>query len=798
MKQDPYVGDTRVECAFSTQPDDPNPAWVDITEFAGVGDGVKITRGRQDEFTTVSQGQCTCTLDNTDGRFTQGYAGSPFYPNVKIRKMLRVTNRDVTVPGNLLSVEDATFEGGTLGDWFAPSLGVAPALANSSTHAHSGSKAMRITWGAGIGDAQLNFTGLVIGRQYVFSAYVFVPSGGSPNLQLLAVGAGNAGAVSSGTNAFVRIFVAFVAVSTTQSFQVQPSGSPSAGQQAWVDDVQLDEGPLPASFTTTAPPIHYLHTGYLDEVPTEWPGGGQYSEAKLVSIDRFKRLGLRELRSAIEEEVLLDSPFAYYTLSEPATASAVGDISGNGRNSLPQAGIGVGGEIDLAQGTGPGFDGLSAPVFAPVNSTNGKYFVGPLGAESSNPGNAATLGLFFNSTTNADQAMAALNWVEGGADWDMLYLAILPSGKMIGGVGGHDSTGAAIGFGNSAISPGVVTDGQTHHAAVKIVGDGVTNTFITLYLDGAIVATATWTGFGSVLPWAAMEIGGANLNRHLSVFAGTLSHVAAFDAGLSDARVAAHAAAGLTGFTGERSDQRVARVASYVGVPAAQQVLEVGLSTTGPAKISGQSALAAMQAVESTENGLLFVDGQGRLMFHARSHRYNTVSASTLAGDDVDPGIRFVPNDQYLINDVTASRDGGITYRAMNQASIDDYFVAHKDLALTADSDNEVIDAANYLVNTYATPVPRPPNLTVDILTKSSQAAAMLGLEFGTRITLATLPAQAPAASSDWFMEGVQITITDGKFEFVWNTSPATANSSVWQLGSATFGQLDSTTRLAY
>lgn len=799
MKQDPYVGDTRVECAFSTQPDDPNPAWVDITDFAGVGDGIQISRGRQDEFTSVSAGQTACTLDNTDGRFTQGYAGSPFYPNVKIRKMFRVTNRDMTVAGNLLSTEDATFEGGTLGDWFAPSLGVAPALANSATHAHSGSKAMRITWGAGIGDAQLNFTGLVIGRQYCFSAYVYVPSGGSPNLQILAVGAGNAGTPSSGTNAFVRIFVAFTALSTTQSFQVQPSSGPSAGQQAWVDDVQLDEGTVPGTFMTTAPPIYYLHTGYLDEVPTEWPGGGQYSEAKVVSIDRFKRLGLRKLRSAIEEEILSDGPFAYYTLAEPDGATSVGDTSGNGRNSLPVTQLGAGGTLSFAQGTGPGFDGLGAPEFAPLNTTNGPYISGPLGAESSNgnPAGGSVLEADFTCTVNADQTIATLIHSQFGAGWDVLYLGILPTGKLIAGIGGHDSSGTPTGFGQSIISSATVTDGDEHHASIKALANG-TNNALTLEVDGTVIGTAVWTGLGSGMSFSAMSIGGGNINGTQTVFAGVVSHAAAFDYAVSDARLAAHAAAALTGFAGERSDQRIARLAGYVGIPTAQQVLDVGMSTSmAPAAISGQFALAAMQAVESTENGLLFMDGQGRLTFHARSRRYNTTSSQTLAGDDVDPSIKFTPNDQYLVNDVTASRPNGITFTATNQASIADYFEGHQDLSLLTTSDNEVADAANYLINTYSTPVPRPPNVTVDILTNPAKATAMLGLELDTRITLGSLPAQAPSASSDWFTEGVKISITDGTYAFVWNTSPA-ANTTVWQLDSATLSQLDSTTRLAY
>ena len=83
------MDNVRVEVAFATTPDDPAPAWTDISPFVDMTSGVSITGGRQDEYATVQTGSCRVSLNNIDGRFTPGNVSSPYYPNVKIRKKPR-------------------------------------------------------------------------------------------------------------------------------------------------------------------------------------------------------------------------------------------------------------------------------------------------------------------------------------------------------------------------------------------------------------------------------------------------------------------------------------------------------------------------------------------------------------------------------------------------------------------------------------------------------------------------------------------------------------------------------------
>ena len=64
--------------------------WTDITPYLDVQAGVTITRGRSEETADVSPSTLALTLKNSDGRFTKGNAASPYYPNVRSGKRIRL------------------------------------------------------------------------------------------------------------------------------------------------------------------------------------------------------------------------------------------------------------------------------------------------------------------------------------------------------------------------------------------------------------------------------------------------------------------------------------------------------------------------------------------------------------------------------------------------------------------------------------------------------------------------------------------------------------------------------------
>ena len=99
---DPYMPDVVVEIAFGSTYATPylDRVYTDVSDYVELADRIVIGVGRQDERSLADANTLTLTLDNTDGRFTAQRAASPYYPNVKIGRPIRVT---ATGPVNLYS-----------------------------------------------------------------------------------------------------------------------------------------------------------------------------------------------------------------------------------------------------------------------------------------------------------------------------------------------------------------------------------------------------------------------------------------------------------------------------------------------------------------------------------------------------------------------------------------------------------------------------------------------------------------------------------------------------------------------
>lgn len=792
------LDNARVEIAWTTtNPLTASPAWEDMTSNVALEAGITWNRGRSDEQANVSPGTCTLSLRNDDGAFTPGRTSATRYPNITIGKRMRVTARAGTAAGNFLSAENASFEGGTIGGWSGSVFGyTACTVTNDATHAQFGTKSMLITWpliGAlGSADA-LAVSGLTIGRAYTFSAYVWV-NAANPAV-VLADPFGTLGTLtaSSGfslttstTGSFQRIAGTFTAIATSGFLCFKNSGAATAGQQAWIDGIQLDEGVVPGTFTTSAPPIFGRFDGIISSLSAVLD---QFGATTVVSAsDLLKAVGeIAPLRSMLEQEILADGPTAYYTLAESTDAATAGNTSMSGvAPVLSKVQLSAGGTLTFGTGTGPGFDGLSAASFTPASVSAGLYLSGNGTVTSS--GSGVTLECFVNATTAATQTIAQLS---GNGT---VTLGVSAAGKLTGTV--LDAFGGALG---STITSANNVIGGTHHVAIKV--DASTGTAaVTLLMDGVSVGTTSfaWGAPGFWVSYNGLTVGGTGSGTLLT---GTVSHVAVSPSVVSTARLLAHSNGGLTGFSGELSGTRVARLLGY-SVASGLINTEAGSSTVGPQATDNAGALTAAQDVAQTENGVLFAAADGRITFHGRAHRYAT-TAALVADVEADLGADSMPftvTDLLLANDVTVSRYGGATQRAVNTASVSAFGPYVQTVRTILDTDAQALDTANWYSNVNSTPSPRVSGLVFDMLTTVSAAKdlAAMGLDIGSRVDVSNLPTAAPASTAAFFVEGVSESISMNGWVTTFTTSPVGVNGSVLVLDDATFGPLDTGGVLAY
>lgn len=90
----PTMPTVTVEIAFNATYSTPTASrtWTDVSSYVSLEQGISINYGRQDELSQADANTLSLTLDNRDGRFTPGLSTSPYYPNVKIGRPIRVTS----------------------------------------------------------------------------------------------------------------------------------------------------------------------------------------------------------------------------------------------------------------------------------------------------------------------------------------------------------------------------------------------------------------------------------------------------------------------------------------------------------------------------------------------------------------------------------------------------------------------------------------------------------------------------------------------------------------------------------
>ena len=547
--------------------------------------------------------------------------------------------------------------------------------------------------------------------------------------------------------------------------------------------------------------------GHVDDWQEVYDGVTSKSMVVVTATSRWRLVARRgNLRSFLAEEVLLDSPLTYLPFSDASTATTAENIAANPYGNAAVKNVGGGGTYTFGSGTGPPADGSSALVLTPASSTSGYYF------EVQQPYYTLSTpyGLTLEAWINSTQAITVFVNVLSGAKASVLNLTI----------DGTKHLQAFADFGSlTATSATVAANGATRHCVVTVAADG-TNHVMRLYLDGTQVATSTTANTSLGFGCDRIRIGGDGTSFE---YTGTISHVAFYPSAISATRVQAHYNAGWTGFGGERSDQRIARLAAYVGLTstvaanttgvavfddatlglfdsaifaaADVSLLEQGSATVYGQATGGQDAVTAINDVAATEFGVAFISRDGLLTFQSRSHRYNRAATLALAAADLESTLTWSWDDSHLVNLFTATTQDGVSQTARNQASITTETgtpVTDSAQLLTRDA-LDAYSNASWRVNQYGYPIPRASQIAVELGTlDDGTAAQVLASDVGDALIVTGLSSTwAPAGYTTFFAEDYTEQINVGSHVVTWTTSNA-AISRVAVFDDAILGIFDS------
>lgn len=761
--------------------------WTDVTDYVLTANGINIGHGRQNELSQAGANTCSLTLDNRDGRFSPGLATSPYYPNVKIGRPIRVAVNLCTTGDN------GTFEANAT-SWTGTNATVARLV---STDAHSGSALLSVTAVAAANMATESSAGgtaafpVAASAVYRASAWVrTVVTGRSCDVRIIWYDSGGA-LISTSDSANItdsttwqQLTLTATTPATAAYGRVQVVWvSPTAGEVHYVDDVRLDVDRF---------------TGYIDEWPVEWPATvTTWATSTISASSRSARLGLSDKLGGTLSIDDQPTPWNSWPLMGDLTrtsgsSTGLGTLINNSgfteQYSYPETPLPDAGQTAVLGGLVP--KAGSGPLVA------ARSWFAEHGAWSpSASGTAVAMAVVLRE--GASGYLWGTWWNTFLVESHSTHLDVTAAGLVRLSTSDNGTTS------DSATGTTNVADGQLHTIVYVKTAAGDDS----LYVDGIDQEIGNVSGGAAGSEGQAFAVGNAYLAAGITAgtaavlqtgIKGWLGRFALLDGAATAAQVAGYDQLVRLdrGYSGETAVARLTRYAGYAGIPAAEYSFDTAATTPMDGiSTAGQTPIELMHKVEATDGGVLYDAPDGTLTYQARTVRYNATTALTLAagGSEVQTGYAPKLDRSSLINKVTAATtDGTYSVTAENTTSSDDYGVhSPGDLELATTDADEAHAAAWWRVNTYSEPAPRAPQLGVALAgLAAARQTAILALKVGQKVAVSNLPSQSDAASKSFFVEGYTEAITDSQHRIDFNVSSATG-FDVWEVGHATYGQYD-------
>lgn len=203
----------------------------------------------------------------------------------------------------------------------------------------------------------------------------------------------------------------------------------------------------------------------------------------------------------------------------------------------------------------------------------------------------------------------------------------------------------------------------------------------------------------------------------------------------------------VTGATaGQYSGTRINKILDQIGWPASMRDVDTGLTTMQVDPGTPRTALEAMQKVELSEYGSLYVSASGSFVFQDRAFTTGSFSGTPIAFNDNGTQISYfnavwILNDVLVYNSAQVTRTGGTTQTASNAASIAKYFIhSYNQQDLLMETDAVALQYAQAYVASRAETTVRCDAVTLDLYTTNYDAGilAALNLDFFDPVTVTT------------------------------------------------------------
>jgi hypothetical protein len=229
---------------------------------------------------------------------------------------------------------------------------------------------------------------------------------------------------------------------------------------------------------------------------------------------------------------------------------------------------------------------------------------------------------------------------------------------------------------------------------------------------------------------------------------------------------------------GNLSGTRINQILDEIDWPATMRDVDAGLTTLQADPGTARTSLGAMQTVADSEYGALYVNTDGEFVFQDRSVTATSIGGTVTTFNDDGTGISYANamwklDDNLIFNSAQVSRAGGSPQTAINQASIDKYFIHSYNLQdLLMQTDAVALDYARAYVASRAETQVRCDGIELDLYTANYNAGiiAALELDFFDPIRIVTTQPGGSTLDNTLQIFGVATTITPNSFRVFFTT----------------------------
>ena len=248
---------------------------------------------------------------------------------------------------------------------------------------------------------------------------------------------------------------------------------------------------------------------------------------------------------------------------------------------------------------------------------------------------------------------------------------------------------------------------------------------------------------------------------------------------------------------GQLSGARINNILDQIDWPATMRDIDAGLTTMQADPGTPRTSLDAMQTVATSEYGSLYVNTDGEFVFQDRSVTAGSIGGTVTTFNDNGTGIPYANanwklDDDLIFNSAQISRSGGSPQTAINQASIDKYFIHSYNLQdLLMQTDAVALDYAQAYVASRAETSVRCDGIELDLYTNNYNSGILAALELDFFDPIRVVTTQPGGSTLDKTLQifGVANTITPNSFRVFFTTLEPVIDALI--LNNNIYGTLD-------